>query len=148
MVVDDLTNNIRGGWRQRGESPEEVVDKVARLRTLILSSSAAACVVCQVKPMEIIDVRPFNRLLHEYLESCGEAGFGCRTQIQLDFLATDGFHVKKQFGSVIDRTYACALLGTHVPCPLSDDGFIPGFLRRRWEDQWPRLVGEKRAGFT
>ena len=65
----------------------------------------------------------------------------------MDFLIADGVHIDIQYGSVLDRTYAYALLGAHVPEPVSDDDFIPHFLRRRWEQQWPRLVGERRVGF-
>ena len=146
VVIDNITNSIKGNWHHRGESPEEVVNKVAQLRSLILASSAAAVVVAEVKPMGHVDVRPYNRILHEYLGSCGKTGFGCKTQIRMEYLASDGTHVKRQYGSIIDRTYACALLGTHVPCPTPDDNFLPNFLRRRWESQWPRLVGAGYAG--
>ena len=133
-------------WRNPPESPERVVDRVARLRELLLSSAAAAVVVCEAKPLAFLDVRPFNQLLNRYLDSCGVGGYGCKTQIKMSFLAADGVHVNPQFDSVIDRTYACALIGTHVPNPASDDDFIPPYLRRRWEIQWPRLGGNPRAG--
>ena len=146
VVIDNLTNNIRGNWRMQGESPEQVVDGVARLRDLILSLSAAAVVVCEVKPMGMIDVRPFNSRLHHFLSTCGTNGYGCNTQIRMEFLAPDGFHVNKKFATVLDRTYACALRGTPVPCPLVDDDFVPPFYRRSWDSQWPRLEGRLRRG--
>ena len=147
VVIDNLTNNIRGNWSKRRETPDQVVDKVARVRELILSKSAVAVVVCEVKPMEVVDVRPYNRQLHSYLDSCGKSGYGCNTQIKLDFLTSDGFHISHKYWSVLHRTYACALLGIPVPCPLRDDDFIPLSFRRRWETQWPRLEGRVGSGF-
>ena len=35
----------------------------------------------------------------------------------MDSLKGDGYHVKPEFGSVLDRTYACAFLGIDVPFP-------------------------------
>ena len=94
--------------------------------------------------MAMLDVRPYNRQLHSYLEACGDSGYGCNTQIRLDFLASDGFHISYKYWSVLHRTYACALLGTPVPCPLLDDDFVPVSFRRSWDCQWPRLVGRER----
>ena len=103
---------------------------------------AVAVVVCQLKPMETTDVTPYNQLLDEYLvreRDRGRDGFGCRTQIRLEFLKSDGYHLRPKFGSVLDRTYACALLGIHVPFPTPLDEFTPRFIWQRWESEWPRL---------
>ena len=148
VVIDNITNNIKGNWRYPPEPPERVINRVAALRELIISSSAAAVVVAEVKPMGICDVRPFNWRLHEFLASCGNNGFGCKTQVRMEFLAADGTHVDHRYKSVIDRTYAYALLGTHVPCPVPDDNFAPLFIRRRWESEWPRLVGRAGEGYN
>ena len=146
VIIDNITNNVRGSWKCPRESPEQVAHKVAVLRELILDSSAAAVVVCQVKPMTMIDVRPYNHLIHEYLGTCGKAGFGCNTQIRQEYLAPDGFHIAHRFSSVVDRTYACALLGTPVPEPVPDTDFIPLAHRRSWETEWPSLVGNAGPG--
>ena len=146
VVVDNLTNNVRGGWRSRPDSPEQLTRRVDGLRHLLLSSSAAAVVICQIKPMGVVDVRPYNRLLHQYLGNCGRGGFGCLTQIRMDFLRADGYHISPQYDTVLDRTYACALRGVPVPSPTPEDNFVPEFIRRRWEDDWPRLEGNVRPG--
>ena len=148
VIIDNITNNVRGGRNSPGEPPERVINQIACLRDLILSLSAAAVVVCQIKPMAVVDVRPYNQLLHNYLGSCGEGNYGCTTQIRMDYLAADGFHVNHRYSTIIDRTYACALLGTPVPCPTSDDDFVPPIMRRRYETQWPRLEGSRGMGTT
>ena len=145
VVIDNITNSVRSSWRSQSESPEQVVRRVAVLRDLILSSSAVAVVVCQIKPLASMDVRPYNHLLSAYLGSCGQTGFGCNTQVHMDYLASDGYHVNPRYGSVIDRTYACALLGTAAPCPTDDD-FLPVFLRHRMDNEWPRLAGGRGVG--
>ena len=107
-----------------------------------MAAGAAAVVVCQLKPMQTTDVSPYNGLLDKYLrgeKDRGRDGFGCSTQIRLDFLKGDGHHVRPEFASVIDRTYACAMLGIHVPFPTPFDEFTPSFLRQRWESEWPRV---------
>ena len=146
VIIDNITNNIRGGRRSIGETPEQVVNKVAMLRELLLAKAAAAVIVCEVKPMTVTDVRPHNGLLHEYLTSCGGDGYGCRTQMKMEFLSSDGFHIDARYDSVRDRTYACALVGLHVPEPATEECFVPSYFRRRWEETWPRLVGNTRAG--
>ena len=148
MVIDNITNNIRGNWRNAADSPDQVVDKVAKLRERILSLSAAAVVVCEAKPMQMIDVRPYNWRIHEYLKTCGNDGFGCRTQIQMNSLSSDGYHIDPRYHTVLDRTYAYALIGLHVPNPAPEDAFIPELLRRRMDSHWPRLVGKARAWNT
>ena len=146
VVIDNVTNNVKGNWKFYRETPEQVVHRIAALRELILASSAAAVVVCEVKPMAMIDVRPYNRLIHDYLQSCGKGGYGCNTQIRQEYLAPDGTHIDRRFSSVLDRTYACALLGTAVPEQLLDDDFVPLPYRRSWDKEWPRLVGNRGPG--
>ena len=125
------------------EPPDLVADRVAALRELILSSSAKEVVVCEMKPMTSVDVRPYNLRVHNYLVSCGKGGWGCRTQIRIPYLRADGFHLKPQYDSVLYRTYACALVGTHVPDPTPFDDLMPEHIRRRWESQYPRPGGKK-----
>ena len=107
-------------------------------------AGAAATVVCQLKPMQIADVTLYNEALNSYLREQhlrGAAGFGCRTQIRLSYLKSDGYHVKPDYDSTIDRTYACAIMGERVPCPTPWEGFIPDQNRRRWESEWPVVGG-------
>ena len=59
----------------------------------------------------------------------------------MDYLKADGFHIRPEFVSVIDRTYACAFLGIPVPYPTPFDEFVPASVRQRWEVEWPRLGG-------
>ena len=141
-MVDNLTNNIRGSWRSQADSLQQLVNRVDRLRQTLLAAKAAAVVVIEVKPMRIVDVRPFNRLLSEYLRNCGTSGYGCKTQIRMEFLKPDGYHINPYYDSVIDRTYACALRGIEVPCPTPEQNFIPDFVRHRKDQDWPRLVGQ------
>ena len=150
VIVDTLTNEVRGMRTRQALSPEELVHPVHQLRRLLMSMGAAGAVVCQLKQMEITDVTPYNRLLHEYLQmeqryGCG--GYGCRTQIRLDQLKPDGYHVRPSFSGVIYRSYACAMLGIEVPCPTPDDGFVPTIVRRRWEAEWPSVSSKGRAQY-
>ena len=144
VVIDNYTNNVRGDRDHAPESVEEVTRGVAALRELILARSAKAVVVCQLKPMRWVDVRPYANAVHEYLDSCGKGGYGCFTQIRMDFLKNDGFHVRPQYESVVDRTYACAIRGKDVPDPTPFSDLTPEFCRRRWETQWPKMGGRGR----
>ena len=90
--------------------------------------------------MQCVDVTQHNILLSQYLETMEEGGFGCRTQIRKSYLKEkDGFHIRPEFSSILDRTYACAILGIHVPCPTPLEDFTPDHVRRRWEREWPRV---------
>ena len=89
VIVDTLTNEVRGMRTRQALSPEELVHRVHQLRRLLMSMGAAVAVICQLKPMEVTDVTPYNRLLHEYLQMeqrYRRGGYGCRTQIRLDQL--------------------------------------------------------------
>ena len=112
-------------------------------------AKSAAVIVMQIKPMQVIDVRPHNTLLHQYLKDCGESGHGALTQIRMEHLRKDGYHIYPLFDSVLDRGYACALLGVPFPCPTPYYNFVPYFVRRRCEQEWPRLVnrGSRASGW-
>ena len=147
MVVDALTNDVRGTRGRPAVSPQQLVRLVNRLRQRLVQEGAGAVIVCQLKPMQVTDVSPYNTLLDEYLhreKEYGRDGFGCRTQIRLNFLRNDGYHVGPQYCSVIDRTYACAFLGMPVPDPTPPGEFVPDAVRKRWEVEWPRLGGGRR----
>ena len=104
-------------------------------------AGAASIVVCELKPMQVTDVTPFNKELSSYLRM-QPGGFGCRTQIRMNYLKSDGFHIQPMYDSIVDRTYACAILGVPVPCPTPFDEFVPDHIRRRWETEWPRVGGQ------
>ena len=139
VVIDNLTNVVRGTYRRPAASPKEMVMSVDRLRKALYSAGAVSVITCQVKPMQTVDVTPHNQLLDEYLRAQTDGGLGCRTQIRTVDLDSKGFHVKPECVSIIDRTYACALLGVRVPCPTEPEDFIPDFVKQRWEKDWPRL---------
>ena len=143
VVIDTLTNDVRGTRMRPALSAQEMVRGIDRLRSRLRMAGAAATIVCQLKPMQILDVTPFNQSLSDYLRA-QNGGFGCRTQIRLSDLSGDGYHVIPQADSVIDKTYACAIMGVPAPCPTPHDEFVPDHLRRRWEKEWPG-IGE-RAG--
>ena len=139
VVVDNLTNDARGTRQRPAVSPEELIQRVDQLRRRLREAGAADVVVCEIKPMEVLDVSPYNRALHHYLRTVG--GFGCQTQIRRSFLQRDGYHIQHQFDSVLDKTYAYALMGLYVPRPTPVEDFLPEHARRRREIEWPRLAG-------
>ena len=142
VIIDDLTNDVRGTRARPAVSPRELIRLVDQLRWKVMRAGAVGVVVCQVKPMQAMDVTPHNSLLNDYLRDeakRGRGGHGCRTQITLDSLRPDGFHIKPQYSSVLDKTYACAMLGVNVPCPTPLNDFVPNHVRERREIEWPRL---------
>ena len=144
VLIDNLTNDVRGTRSRPAVSPRQLVRLVDQLRRRVMAAGAVAVVVCQLKPMQTVDVTPFNDLLNCYLRAernKGRDGFGCQTMIRLGFLKPDGFHIRPDFSSVIARTYACAFLGIEVPDPTPWDEFTPSHGRISWESDWPRLAG-------
>ena len=137
IVVDNLTNDVRGSRARPAVSPQELVRRVDALHGKLQAAGAAAVITCQIKPMQVMDVTPHNKLLSNFLRD--RNAFGCLTQIRLSFLRNDGFHVRPQFDSTIDMTYACALRGVEVPCPTPLNEFVPDHIRRRGEKEWPRI---------
>ena len=143
VLVDDLTNDVRGTRQRPAVTPPQLLRLVDNLRRRVMAAGAQAVTVCQLKPMQTVDVTPFNEQLCDYLrreKQRGRDGFGCRTQIRLDYHKGDGYHIRPDFSSVIDRTYACAFLGIEVPDPTPLDKFAPSSVRRQWEADWPRLA--------
>ena len=105
---------------------------------------AESVTVCQIKPMREKDVSPYNFLLDDYLRALGIPG--CLTQIRMEDLRSDGFHIIRQVDSVIDRTYACALMRVPVPCPTPLQNFVPLHIKRRYQKEWP-LPGGRTGRF-
>ena len=143
VIVDNLTNDVRGSWQQKACTPEELLWKLNGLKEAM--SNADAIIVCEVKPMRNVYVMPHNQLLHDYVLNQPFL-YGCRTQIRMEFLDSKGFHILPEYGSVLDRTYACALRAIDVPCPTPFENFVPEFMRRQFEREWPRLVGNRSEG--
>ena len=140
VIVDNLTNDIRGTTVWPSLSPRGLAHWVDKLRGRMKMVGVATIVVCQAKPMQVADVTSYNNLLSQYL-CTQDQGFGCKTQIRLTYLKLDGYHVRPQFDSIIDKTYACAIRGVPVINPTPLDGFLPDHLRGRWQKQWPRIGG-------
>ena len=145
VVVDNLTNDVRGTHQRAALTPDELVFQTDKLRRQILAAGAASVIICEVKPMQHTDVTPYNSSLHDYLLSLGGSGYGIETQIRLEFLRNDGFHVKREYAEVIDKMYACAIMGIQVPCPTPKDEFVPIHIKRRREEDWPALSGRGNA---
>lgn len=144
VLIDNLTNDVRGTRSRPAVSPRQLIRLVDRVRRRVMAAGAEAVVVCQLKPMQTADVTPYNDLLNGYLRAekdKGRDGFGCQTMIRLDSLKADGFHIRPDFISVVARTYACAFLGIEVPDPTPWDKFAPSHDRTAWESDWPRLAG-------
>ena len=137
VIIDNLTNDVRGTRLRPALSPQELVQRVDILRERLRAAGATAAVVCEVKPMEVVDVTPYNKALDDYLRSRGI--YGCATQVRRSFLQRDGFHIRPQYDAVLDRSYACAVRGVPVPSPTPTSDFVPEFVKRRRNQEWPTL---------
>ena len=141
VVIDCITNDVRGTQRKPAATPEEAVNRVDMLQGMLRANGAEDVITMQIKPMQFTDVTSHNHALNEYLLSQGGRGYGCETQIRLEYLRNDGFHVMRQYDSVIDKNYACALLGISPPSPTPQAEFEPEYIRRKREVDWPHLRG-------
>ena len=140
VVIDNLTNDARGSRWKAAASPDELLQRVDRLRRRLLEAGAMAVVTCQIKPMQTVDVTPHNTLISDYLRADPDGiGYGCQTQVRMYSLARDGFHVKPEFRPVIYRGYACAIMGKRVICPTPREDFLPDSMKRRRDVEWPRV---------
>ena len=127
VILDCMTNDVRR------TTPPEMARRTGMLLDIFEEAETEAVVVCEVKPIRHLDVRPFNEALHSLL-STRKGTFGCHTQIRMDHLARDGFRVSQRNAGIIDRTYACAIIGIPVPDPTPPEEFDPDFdhLIREW----------------
>ena len=138
VVVDCLTNDVRGTRVRRRAEPWEVEE---RLRMVIGEMrGSVGVVVCEVKPMQFMDVVPYNTRIHGLCLRT-EGVYGCSTQIRHDSLGRDGYHIRPEFGSVLDRTYACAVVGRDPPCPYFSSMIYDWHAEREREREWPPLWG-------
>ena len=111
-----------------------------RLRQRLKLAGAASIVVCELKPMQVTDVTPFNKELSNYLRMQPD-GFGCRTQIRMNFLKSDGFIYSlcmtlSSIGRMHVQYWAYM---SPVPPPLMN---LSVHIRRKWETEWPRVGGQ------
>ena len=65
--------------------------------------------------------------------------------IRREFLKVDGFHILPKFKSVLHRQFACALLGVQVPCPTPAEDFVPEYVGRMYDQDWPQLLSRGKA---
>ena len=141
VIVDCLTNSVRdtpnGG---PALSLDELVWCVDCLRQKLWSSGASDVIVCQIKPTQRADVSGFNTALHNYLCSVEniDGGRGCSTQVRLEQLGNDGLHIKPVFYSVLQKTYACAILNRQVPSPTPFNELAPSHMRN--QGSWSSML--------
>ena len=107
--------------------------------------SAAATVVIEIKPIRHLDVTPFNRTIHDLCKPRQKV-FGCRTQVTMRDLGRDGFHVSPYCADVIDKTFACALLGIPVPNPTLFQDFFHPEQTEGYRHEFPRISETDRSG--
>jgi hypothetical protein len=129
-------------------TPAAVAEKLGDL--LDSMREAQAVVVCETNPMWHVDVTPYNKAIH--MECVDREGVhGCHTQTRLEHLARDGFHIRAAYTSVLEKTYACALLGIPVPCQTPPDHFgqeAAQMEQQEFEWEWPRPGEEIRGTFA
>ena len=134
VIIDVMTNDIRGTRGQAQTSPLELTDRVGKVVAIVKEKGAKGMVVCEAKPMNLRDVTPFSDQLRR---SCRERKIGwCQTQLGVKSLKEDGFHILPSFLKTIDATYACAVMGIAVPHPTPK--------HQKWrhqlmEREWPQV---------
>jgi hypothetical protein len=137
VVLDVTTNDIRGTRGQARTTPQELINRVGKVVAIMKEKGARGVAVCEVKPMNLMDVTPYSELLHH---SCKGKNIGwCRTQLGVTNLRDDGYHILPASLRVLDATYAYAIMGKPVPHPTPT--------HQKWrhqlvEQEWPR-AGER-----
>ena len=137
VIVDCIKNDVRGTRLQGRVERGEVVE---RLRSVIGEMGGSeGIVVCEVKPMQHIDVVPFNARIHD-LCLYTEGVEGCSTQVRHDYLRRYGYHITPKHGRLLDMLYECAMVGWLVPCPYWDS-VVYDMLAKWAKREWPPLGG-------
>ena len=62
VVINTLTNEVRGTRLRPVLYAQEMVRGVDKLGGRLRMAGAAAAIVCQLKPMQILDVMPFTNV--------------------------------------------------------------------------------------
>ena len=139
VLIDNVTNDVKGNWKHFPADPEETVRRIDLLRAALFAAGAATVIVCQVKPMRSLDVRLHNEHIHQYLKDV-PGGYGVPTMVRMEYLRKDGLHIDSRYDSILDRNYAYALQGTRIPCPTPHCNFIPDDVRRTYYADFPRTT--------
>jgi hypothetical protein len=117
--LDVGTNDVRGTRVTARASPEVVADRIGKTIRALKEKGARAVIICEVKPMAFMDVRPYCHAIHlECLEH--RDIFGSEMQTGVSYLKEDGYHIHSSFLEVLDLTYVCALMGVPVLCPTPE----------------------------
>ena len=136
VLLDVSTNDVRGTARVPRTRPDEVAARFERVARLLLEKGAVGVCVCEVKPMNFMDVTPYSNAIHSAclrMRAQGHQVQGMETQIGVSNLMKDGFHIMPSFAGVLDKTYACAVVGVPVSCPTpSWDRYRDPSLKDRW----------------
>jgi hypothetical protein len=133
VVVDNVTNDndIR-----KVRDPWEVARRLGKV--LEVCGEAAAVVVMEAKHIRHLDVTMFNEAFHKLCVPRKNV-FGCHTQVKMRDLGRDGYHVSPHCVDILDKTYACSILGIPVPCPTQARDFFHPMQNREYEAAWPRI---------
>ena len=84
--------------------------------------------------MTLMDVSQFSVRLQQ---KCMDGGVGwCQTQLGVDDMREDGFHVLPSSLRILDKTYACAVMGVKVPHPTP---VYQKWRHKMVEQGWPRV---------
>jgi hypothetical protein len=137
VILDVTTNDVRGIRGLPRVTPEEIAGRVGRVVATLKEKGAKGVTVCEIKPMTTMDVTPYSELIRR---RCQEKKINwCQTQFEVAHMREDGYHILPSSLKILDATYACAVVGVHVPHPT------PAY--RKWRHQlqqqeWPH-IGER-----
>jgi hypothetical protein len=138
VIMDVTTNDVRGTRGLPRTRPDELVDRVGKVVAVLKEKGARGVTVCEPKPMTLMDMSPYSDGLRQ---KCRDRKVGwCQTQLGVNDLKEDGFHLLPSSLRVLDKTYAFAIMGVKVPHPT------PIYLKWRhklMEQEWPRMRGRE-----
>ena len=112
VVVDCVTNSIRGRGGRLRTTPREISREMKILLDVIKDKKALAITVCEVKPIRHLDVSLHNTSLRDLYRR--EAIYERSTEITMKDLTHDGFHVKSGCDDLTNKAYARAIQ-KHLP---------------------------------
>jgi hypothetical protein len=137
VLLEVSTNDVRGTERVLQTWPHEVAGRFERVARLLLEKGAVGVCVCEVKPMNYMDVATYSNAIHSAslrMRAQGHQVQGMQTQTGVSHLKKDGFHILPSFSGVLDRTYPCAVIGVPVLCPTPS---WDRYQNPRLKDRWP-----------
>ena len=142
ILIDCLNNDARPTHKEPQLSPEKLAEGLDTLRTELWQRGAIHIVVSSLRPTQRADVGEHNKAIHRYLgtKRDEDGGHGCSTQVRLHHLRADGLHLHPRFYSVLQQTFAFALMGKYVPDPTPFDCYEPDHVRQPFLRDWP-VVG-------